>query len=289
MEFKSGDPDKLTKAQQEDYLRRYETNLPYINQQAHYFSRKYNQYDKFDDFVQEGCIALISAVKGFDPTRGVPFLSYFMYWVHLRMKTFCLSNMYCIRVPERQLKKFEQYKKMKVDGKSDEEIAAILKTKVDSLIVVINNIRCAQVVSFTDLSLERSWSENHKAEDATDLMMALNLHPMYDSANSVEEVAEEKICLKEYNSLFEMCLDEFELALVKRHFGFDGESISLNKLRHELPRAGKVVSRERLRQKKDKALDKIKYMLDIHTGAASGADAVSAEPTEGDANVTSQI
>jgi len=265
MASKPSNPEKLTSEQQQDYLQRYEANLPYIVQQAHYFSRKYNQYDKFDDFVQEGCIALVSAVKGFDPGRGVPFLSYFMYWVHLRMKTFSMSNMYCIRVPERQIKKFEQYKNLKEQGKSDEEIATTLGTKMDSMMDVVENIRHSQTITFTDLTFDcyHSQKSNDSVQEPNDPLGAIDLIPMYDIISDVETSVEEKLTLEEYEELFDTCLDEFEQALIKRHYGFEGEAISLNKLRYELPRGGKVVSRERLRQKKDKALEKIKFIIEL--------------------------
>lgn len=266
MASQESSPEKLTREQQEEYIKRYEENLPYIINQAHYFSRKYNQYDKFDDFVQEGCIALVSAVKGFDSTRGVPFLSYFMYWVHLRMKTYSMANMYCIRVPERQVKKFEQYKNLKEQGKTDEEIAVILNTKLDVLVAVVDSIRHAQTVTFTDLTFD-CYHTQHKngepAQEGLDPLNMLDLIPMYDIISDVETAVEEKLTLEEYDELFDVCLDEFEKVLVKRHFGFEGEPISLNKLRFELPRGGKIVSRERLRQKKDKALEKIKFIIEL--------------------------
>ena len=47
---------------------------------------------EMDDLKQEGYLALCEAVRGYDVTREVPFLSYASFWLKTRMRRYVDQN-----------------------------------------------------------------------------------------------------------------------------------------------------------------------------------------------------
>jgi RNA polymerase sigma factor (sigma-70 family) len=63
-----------------------------------------NRYARYtavpkEDLEQEAALALVTAVRKFDPTRGVRFVSYAMWWVRVRVQRTCQGWRYLSQEP----------------------------------------------------------------------------------------------------------------------------------------------------------------------------------------------
>lgn len=77
----------------------WDTYHRFVKQRARYYSAHYQIGCK--DLEHEGFFGLITAKKKFDPSRGVQFLTYAIYWVNEAMLKYCYRNSYPLRIPPR--------------------------------------------------------------------------------------------------------------------------------------------------------------------------------------------
>ena len=81
-------------------------------------ARKYAFMDEMDDLLQEAYFGLNEAVKRYESTAGVKFMSYATYWIRQAIQRYLENNGRCIRIPaamqanirkyHRVMKAFEQ-------------------------------------------------------------------------------------------------------------------------------------------------------------------------------------
>lgn len=77
----------------------------------HGVAKKYTSYAELDDLEQEGYLALYDAVDGYDPERGVKFLTYASYWIEQRIRRYVQNNS-TVHIPASEQAKVYEYKKM---------------------------------------------------------------------------------------------------------------------------------------------------------------------------------
>ncbi|MGF7145956.1 RNA polymerase primary sigma factor [Anaerotaenia torta] len=61
--------------------------------------RKYAYRDEMDDLLQEAYFGLYEAVKRYEDTAGVKFMSYATYWIRQAVQRYLENNGRCIRIP----------------------------------------------------------------------------------------------------------------------------------------------------------------------------------------------
>jgi RNA polymerase primary sigma factor len=61
--------------------------------------RKYSYRDEMDDLLQEAYFGLYEAVKRYESTAGVKFMSYATYWIRQSIQRYLENNGRCIRIP----------------------------------------------------------------------------------------------------------------------------------------------------------------------------------------------
>lgn len=62
-------------------------------------ARKYAYSDEMDDLLQEAYFGLYEAVKRYESTAGVKFMSYATYWIRQSIQRYLENNGRCIRIP----------------------------------------------------------------------------------------------------------------------------------------------------------------------------------------------
>ena len=72
---------------------------------------RYQGYAEMDDLMQEGYIALCSAVDGYKPEES-SFIHYAVFWIRQRMQRYIESCGSCLRVPAHQRQRISKYKKL---------------------------------------------------------------------------------------------------------------------------------------------------------------------------------
>jgi len=87
------------------------------------------------DLISEGAYGLTRAVDKFDPTRGLKFISYAVWWIKAYITRAINDTSYLIRIPANQSVKFRKLLKEQPDGTTlDDDIKRIMRTsKIYSL------------------------------------------------------------------------------------------------------------------------------------------------------------
>jgi RNA polymerase primary sigma factor len=202
-------------------------NLRFVISVAKMFQ---NQGMDIMDLISEGNIGLIKAAQRFDPTTGVKFISYAVWWVRQSIMASLNENARTIRLPSNLIQEVQKSKKEEVNeednfyvNNSDEPVTSGLPYCVglyreinedgDQLIDIIPN----------------------KEADRPDAIV-----------NSPEEI-------KKKVSAMLSVLDEREKTIIERYYGLTGIESNLEDLGEEYG-----CTKERIRQLRDKAIKKLR-------------------------------
>jgi len=201
----------------------------------------------FADLIQEGNIGLITALDRFDHSRGVRFCTYASWWIRHRIGRAIANHGRAVRVPNHvaQLSSKLRAERRVFERKhgrapSIEELVAI--TGVDAA-----RMSVALQATGRGLSLEARYGDQHGRTIGDALAD--------QRSSSVEELAEARTRGDVARAL--ASLKPIEADILRKRFAFDwDEPMTLRQLGtlHSL-------SRERIRQLQNKALDKMKRQL----------------------------
>ncbi len=199
-----------------------------------------------EDLINEGNLGLVKAAHRFDETRGFKFISYAVWWIRQAILQAIAEKTRMIRLPLNRVgtltKISKVYSKLEQEferSPTNEEIASILEIDSDD---ISNTIKKASRVSSLD-------------------------SPIISNSNSrLIDIIEDQDELKPDSELIEESLkDEVihilkgltsrESKILKLYFGLDGEKArTLEEVGMEFR-----LTRERIRQIKEKALKKLRH------------------------------
>lgn len=77
----------------------------------HTVAWRYKGLAELEDLEQEGCLALYPAIDGYDPERGVKFLTYAENWIRQRMVRYIQNSGSCFRLPVHCLEDVRRYER----------------------------------------------------------------------------------------------------------------------------------------------------------------------------------
>ncbi len=232
---KNGDPEALDK-----FLR---ANLRFVVSVA----KKYQNHGlSLEDLINEGNIGLIKAAKRYDETRGFKFISYAVWWIRQTILQAISEYARLVRLPLNVVGNINKISKAKANFERDferepteEEIEEILWNE---------NI---------DLDLTRQLSEKPLSIDSPltqDNSCTLqDVIPGQEEFDPVFHINEESFQLEIQQAL--NTLEKREAEVLRRYFGIGQESPeSLEQIGAALN-----LTRERVRQIKEKALRKLRH------------------------------
>ena len=222
--------DKLTRA-----------NLRFVVSVAKQYQ---NQGLSLPDLINEGNLGLIKAAKKFDETRGFKFISYAVWWIRQSILQALAEQSRIVRLPLNQvgslnkiskaLSKFEQENERRP---SPEELAKQLDIPVDKISDTLK-------VSGRHFSVDAPFVEG---EDNSLLDVLTNDDsPMADSSLNRESLSKE--VERALNQL-----SEREREILKMFFGIGCQEMTLEEIGAKFD-----LTRERVRQIKEKAIRKLK-------------------------------
>ena len=222
--------DKLTRA-----------NLRFVVSVAKQYQ---NQGLSLPDLINEGNLGLIKAAKKFDETRGFKFISYAVWWIRQSILQALAEQSRIVRLPLNQvgslnkiskaLSKFEQENERRP---SPEELAKQLDIPVDKISDTLK-------VSGRHISVDAPFVEG---EDNSLLDVLTNADsPMADSSLNRESLSKE--VERALNQL-----SEREREILKMFFGIGCQEMTLEEIGAKFD-----LTRERVRQIKEKAIRKLK-------------------------------
>jgi len=218
-----------------------EANLRFVVSVA----RAYKEYGlSLVELISEGNVGLMEAVRRFDETRGFKFITYAVWWIKQAILKALAEHGKIARPPMSQINDLQKLEK---------ETSALSQTlgrnpthreigeRVD---ISAERTRNAMLVSQRDLSFDAPAYPNEE----TPLQAVFPAEPM-----GVDDCLEDREMRERIGRCLEV-LDERELYIVRCYFGLgDEEPLTLEEIGDSLG-----ITRERVRQLRNRALDKLR-------------------------------
>jgi RNA polymerase primary sigma factor len=197
------------------------------------------------DLINEGNLGLITAARKFDETRGFRFISYAVWWIRQsimqsiaqqgRMIRLPLNQVGCVSKIQKATIRFEQENQRKP---SIDELSEVTGLPEDQISQLAHS-------SGSTLSVDKSFSDG---EDMNLLDVLADKSSLSPDSLLVKESLE-----KDVNALLLSILNEREQSVVRMFFGIGQTPRSLDEISVMMN-----LTRERVRQIKEKALKQIK-------------------------------
>jgi len=232
---------KIREGDQAALERLTKTNLRFVVSVAKQYQ---NQGLTLGDLINEGNLGLIKAAKRFDETKGFKFISYAVWWIRQSILQAIAEQSRIVRLPLNQVgslskisKAFSKLEQEKEREPSPEELADMLETTVDKISDTMSN-------SGRHVSMDAPFVQG---EENTLLDVLENKDPNTDSSLINESLSEE---IRRSLS----ALTEREREIVVLFFGLNtNQPLSLEEIGETFN-----LTRERVRQIKDKALQRLR-------------------------------
>lgn len=233
---------KIREGDQAALERLTKTNLRFVVSVAKQYQ---NQGLTLGDLINEGNLGLIKAAKRFDETKGFKFISYAVWWIRQSILQAIAEQSRIVRLPLNQVgslskisKAFSKLEQEYEREPSPEELADTLETTVDKISDTLSN-------SGRHVSMDAPFVQG---EENTLLDVLENDDPNTDS-NLINESLSEEI----KRSL--STLTEREREIIVLFFGLStNHPLSLEEIGEKFN-----LTRERVRQIKDKALQRLRH------------------------------
>lgn len=209
-------------------------------------SKQYqNQGLTLPDLINEGNLGLIKAAERFDETRGFKFISYAVWWIRQSILQALAEQARIVRLPLNKIgsinkinKAFNKLEQEYQREPTVEEVANILGTTAELVTDALS-------YSTIHVSMDAPLREE-EASDMYDVMLN------EDSLNPEEQLMDNSLRLEIERSL--TTLGEREAEILRCYFGLNGyQSYTLEEIGTEFG-----LTRERVRQIKEKAIKKLK-------------------------------
>ena len=233
---------KLAKAGDEDARQQLiNANLRFVVSVA----RKYKDYGMtLVELISEGNVGLMEAIKRFDETRGFKFITYAVWWIKQAILKALAEHGKIARPPMSQindLQKIEKEAGILSQSLGRDPTYSEISDRVD---ISSQRTRNAMEVSQQDLSFDAPAYPNEETP----------LHAVFAGGQvAVDEGYEDSEMRNTVTQCLEV-LDERELLIVRAYFGLDTlEPMTLEEIGETMG-----VTRERVRQLRNRALDKIR-------------------------------
>lgn len=218
------------------------TNLRFVVSVAKQYQ---NQGLTLGDLINEGNLGLIKAAKRFDETKGFKFISYAVWWIRQSILQAIAEQSRIVRLPLNQVgslskigKAFSKLEQEYEREPSPEELADTLETTVDKVSDTLSN-------SGRHVSMDAPFVQG---EENTLLDVLENEDPDTDSSLIDESLSEE---IRRSLST----LTDRERMIIVLFFGLNSKhQLSLEEIGEQFN-----LTRERVRQIKDKALQRLRH------------------------------
>ena len=233
---------KIREGDQAALERLTKTNLRFVVSVAKQYQ---NQGLTLGDLINEGNLGLIKAAKRFDETKGFKFISYAVWWIRQSILQAIAEQSRIVRLPLNQVgslsKISKAFSRLELEFErepSPEELAETLETTVEKISDTLSN-------SGRHVSMDAPFVQG---EENTLLDVLENDNPDTDS-NLIDESLSEEI----KRSL--STLTEREREIIVLFFGLStNHPLSLEEIGEKFN-----LTRERVRQIKDKALQRLRH------------------------------
>lgn len=208
---------------------------------------------QLNDLVNEGNVGLIKAAQKFDESRGFKFISYAVWWIRQSILQALAENQRMVRIPlnrvgnERKMYNAEQRFMAEYEREpTDEELAEMLDLKIEDIEVT----RGIAQVGY--LSFDAAVASAEAGE-----LMSVSYDTIPDRAIESPDagVVDRESCKKDILEVLKT-LPKNQAEVLTKAFGLGGvEPMTLEDIGYSMGN----ISRERVRQIKDKGLQNIRH------------------------------
>ena len=210
-------------------------------------AKKYqNRGLSLSDLISAGNVGLMTAATRFDGTKGYKFISYAVWWIKQSILQTIAEHARTVRLPLNKLSLLKDISKASRKLGQGRETEPHVEEIAKELDMAPQDVLDTMLHARTVRSLDESFEE----DDERSLMNILrddnqatpDMHVMETAArNQLDEVLES--------------LDEREFRIIRLYFGLDGnESMTLEEIGGTMN-----LTRERVRQLKERALGKLRH------------------------------
>jgi RNA polymerase primary sigma factor len=211
-------------------------------------AKKYqNQGVSLSDLINEGNLGLIRAAHKFDETKGIKFISYAVWWIRQAILQALAEQSRIVRVPLNRAGTLHRIGKRANALLQELGREATHAEIADGMEITEEEVAKTMAISQTHLSLDAPMAPG---EDNR----LLDYIPDTQSATPDEETFEKALSDSVHEAL--AGLKEREAKILRLYFGLDGsEPMTLEQIGAVLN-----ITRERVRQIKEKALSRLRHV-----------------------------
>jgi RNA polymerase primary sigma factor len=206
------------------------------------------------ELVAIGNEGLLKAVRKFDPEHGVKFISYAVWWVRQAVLKALAEQTRTVRIPLNQ--NAALIKMSKVEGLLQQELGRTATDRELALALndTVENIRNARRISTIEVSLDAPVERQEKSGTTFGERVAGH------GGGDIEEHTDGKLRREFIERLFRQHLTPRERKILSLYYGLDegNEPLTLEKIGELLG-----VTRERIRQIRERAFEKLRASQDV--------------------------
>ncbi|GMR24841.1 MAG: sigma-70 family RNA polymerase sigma factor [Ignavibacteria bacterium] len=219
-------------------------NLRFVVSVAKQFQ---NQGLSLGDLINEGNIGLIKAAQRFDVTRGFKFISYAVWWIRQGIMQAIANHQRVVRLPLNRVSLLTKIGKASKALEQEYERKPSTEELAHYLDITTNEVSFTQQTSGRQLSIDAPLASGNESKNSL-----LDVIP--DNKNTLpdKELMQESLKNEVENILTK--LTEREAEVIKLSYGIGrGKSATLEEIGEQFN-----LTRERIRQIKEKALSKLR-------------------------------
>src|SRR5687768_3585294 len=197
------------------------------------------------DLIQEGNVGLVTAARKFDPDQGVKFISYAVWWIRQAILSALANQGRAVRVPLNRASDlariFRERERLKQELRRDPTLEEVAEAASLTPEVVTS----LQTLNAAEIRLDAPIGDS----DDSQLMDRF----VAEEAIVTEEEVEERLLIERIGRALET-LQPRDAKVLKLYFGLEGGR------EHTLEEIGDIlgVTRERIRQLRDRALKRLR-------------------------------
>lgn len=224
-------------------------NLRFVISVAKRYQR---QGVEMNDLIQAGNIGIMHAAKKFDPSQGVRFISYAVYWIAQQIRKEIDATKGDVRASQTQMVRMRRIKRLQKKARQEKGRELTVQELMEETGYTEARIREALEYRAVMKSLNSPVDPN---DDST-----TNLAETLGEPNEIEPELAEEDRREIIEDALEEVLSERESSILQEYYGFGGKrELSLTEIGEK-----RGISRERARQLKERALKKLRQADEYH-------------------------
>lgn len=228
-----------------------ESNLRFVVSVAKQYA---NDKISLNDLINEGNHGLITAANKFDPTRGFKFISYAVSWIRRDIMEYLNRNVRSIRLPANKIALLKPMNAI-IDSKEQDFGRKLSDTEIIELLIE-NEFNIREVNFYLDLRFTNTVSLDKQIDENTSSSLSDLLTG--DTLPEADYIIKEEERSHLTDILVKLLDNPKELEVITLHYGIGNtRDMTLKEIAEKMK-----LSRERVRQIRDRALGRLKKKSD---------------------------